>query len=330
MDIANLNILILGIFLLVLIIIGAVIAAFNVMGSPRKMMQARMARIRERHSSKPQVSTSAARSIRLANEGTSLEQLLREMLPQREQLQARLDRTGKKITLTRYAMYSLGLAVITMAVLVIALKAQILLSLLTGLTVGLLLPHMAVSRMMKKRTETFTILFPDAIELMVRGLKSGLPVTETIKNIGTEIDDPVGPEFNKIADSIRLGKTLDEALWDATKILDTPDFKFFVISLAVQKETGGNLAETLGNLAEILRKRSQMKLKIRAMSAEGRASAIIIGSLPFAMFLIILTMNYKYASVLFTDPRAIMISIGAMIWMSIGVFVMHRMINFEI
>ena len=324
------DIVVIGIFLLVLILVGAIVAAFNVLGSPRRLMRQRIEKLRQKHSMQPEVKSAAARAIKIGTDAATLEQILRRMLPRREELQHRLDRTGRKISLTRYALFSLALGVVTTIVLVLLAGAQFLLALMVGIMVGLLLPHLAISRMMKKRTDKFTKLFPDAIELMVRGLRSGLPVTETIKNCGTEIDDPVGIEFRRMSDNIRLGKTLDEALWDASKVLDTPDFKFFVISLAVQKETGGNLAETLGNLADILRKRTQMKLKIKAMSAEGRASAIIVGSLPFVMFLIILSMNYKYASILFTDPRAILVSIGAMIWMSIGIFIMSRMINFEI
>ena len=324
------NIILIGIFLLVLVLTGAVVAAFNVLGAPRKMMRRRIESMRQRYSMRPEVKSSATRAIKLGTEGASFEQLLRQLLPRREELQARFDRTGRNITLTRYAVFSAVLATFVVIFMVVFAGAQFFLSLLIGLMVGLLLPHLAISRMMKKRSKAFTKLFPDAIELMVRGLKSGLPVTETIKNCGTEIDDPVGIEFRRMSDNMRLGKTLDEALWEASKILDTPDFKFFVISLAVQKETGGNLAETLGNLADILRRRTQMKLKIKAMSSEGRASAIIVGSLPFAMFGIILMMNYKYASILFTDPRAIVISIGAIIWMSIGIFIMSKMINFEI
>ncbi len=324
------TIIVIGIFLLVLILVGAIAAAFNMLGSPRRMMRQRIEKLSQKYSMRPEVKSSAARAIKIGTDAATLEQILRQMLPRREELQHRLDRTGRKITLTRYALFSLALGVVTTIVLILLVGAQFLLALLVGIMVGLLLPHLIVSRMMKKRMDKFTKLFPDAIELMVRGLRSGLPVTETIKNCGTEIDDPVGIEFRRMSDNIRLGKTLDEALWDASKVLDTPDFKFFVISLAVQKETGGNLAETLGNLADILRKRTQMKLKIKAMSAEGRASAIIVGSLPFVMFGIILTMNYKYASILFTDPRAIVVSIGAMIWMSIGIFIMSRMINFEI
>src|SRR3546814_6834106 len=140
---------------------------------------------------------------------------------------------------------------------------------------------MAVGYLVNKRQDKFLAIFPEAIDLIVRGLKSGLPVTESINAVGREMDDPIGTEFRRIGDDIRFGKTMTEALWAATDRLSVAEFKFFVISLSVQQETGGNLAETLGNLSGILRSRQQMKLKVRAMSSEGRASAMIIGSLPF-------------------------------------------------
>jgi len=129
---------------------------------------------------------------------------------------------------------------------------------------------------------------------------------------------------------VRLGKTLNEALWAAANRLSTPELKFFVISLSVQQETGGNLAETLGNLSAILRARQQMRLKIRAMSSEGRASAMIIGGLPFIMFGLIMTLNPEYGSVLLTDPRGQLAAVGAIMWMGVGMLMIKKMISFEI
>jgi tight adherence protein B len=123
---------------------------------------------------------------------------------------------------------------------------------------------------------------------------------------------------------------LEEALWDTARRLDTPEFKFFVISLSVQRETGGNLAETLDNLGEILRRRLQMQLKIKAMSSEARASAYIIGSLPFVMFGILMIMSPAYIMVLFTDPRGMFIIGIGLTTMLLGVLVMAKMVKFEI
>ena len=143
------------------------------------------------------------------------------------------------------------------------------------------------------------------------------------------MDNPIAVEFKAITDEIRFGKTLDEALWQASETLDTPEFKFFVICISVQQETGGNLSETLSNLSKILRGRKQIKLKIKAMSSEGVASAGILGALPFVMCGLITLSNFEYMNVMFTDPRGQLALVGAVIWMSIGMFVISKMINFE-
>jgi tight adherence protein B len=208
--------------------------------------------------------------------------------------------------------------------------APFLLSLLAGLFIGIGLPHMIVGKLIKRRIAKFINKFPDAIELLVRGLRSGLPISETMGVVGNEIPDPVGAEFRGVADRMRIGRTMDQALQETADKLNTPEFQFFCITLAIQRETGGNLAETLGNLADVLRKRMQMKLKISAMSSESKASAYIIGSLPFLVFAIIYFMNPGYMGTFFTDTRLIITAIGAGIWMGIGVFIMAKMINFEI
>ena len=137
-------------------------------------------------------------------------------------------------------------------------------------------------------------------------------------------------DISAVTDAVRFGRPLEDALWDVSKRLDVAEFKFFVISLAVQKDTGGNLAETLGNLSDILRKRRQMKLKIKAMSSEAKASAMILGGLPFVMFAIIYVMSPGYEAMLFTDPRGkLMLGAGLAI-MSVGILVMRKMVRFEI
>ena len=162
--------------------------------------------------------------------------------------------------------------------------APFILSLLLGLFFGVGGPHFVIGRMIKRRINKFNSNFPDAIELMVRGLRSGLPITETLGIVAGEIPGPVGIEFRMVADKMKIGRTMEAALQETADRLGTAEFQFFVITLAIQRETGGNLAETLSNLADVLRKRAQMKLKIRAMSSESKASAYIVGSLPFIVF----------------------------------------------
>jgi tight adherence protein B len=191
-------------------------------------------------------------------------------------------------------------------------------------------PHFVIGKLIKRRVNKFTSNFPDAIELMVRGLRSGLPITETLGIVASEIPGPVGVEFRMVADKMKIGRTMEVALQETADRLGTAEFQFFVITLAIQRETGGNLAETLSNLADVLRKRAQMKLKIRAMSSESKASAYIVGSLPFIVFGLVYMINPHYMGGFFTDQRLIVAGIGGMVWMGIGAAIMAKMVNFEI
>ena len=140
----------------------------------------------------------------------------------------------------------------------------------------------------------------------------------------------MGEEFKLVTERIRIGKTMEEALQDTANRMGIAEFNFFCITLAIQRETGGNLAETLANLGEVLRKRAQMKLKIKAMSSESKASAYIIGSLPFIVFALIYSINPGYMGKFFVDDRLIGTGLGAFVWLSLGGFIMAKMIAFEI
>ncbi len=244
-------------------------------------------------------------------------------------LAVRLDRTGKSWTVSQYIYASLGIA-LTITVIMYLKSGAVLLSLGVGAIFGAGIPHMIVKFLMGKRTNQFNAKFPDAIELLVRGLRSGLPVTETLTIVSSEVDGPVGVEFKRITERIRIGRTMDEALQETADRLGIPEFNFFCITLAIQRETGGNLAETLSNLSDVLRKRMQMKLKIRAMSSESKASAYIVGALPFIVFIMIWWINPNYIGGFFYEDRLIAVGLGGMVWMSLGAFIMAKMVSFEI
>ncbi len=246
-----------------------------------------------------------------------------------EILQVRLEKTGNNWQLSQFFYVCGGLFALVGAGLFFQ-GAPLLLCLFVGLVVGLGLPHFIVGFLINRRVNRFTATFPDAIELLVRGLRSGLPVTETIGVVAKEIAGPVGEEFGKVVDRIKIGRTMEDSLQESAKRLDTPEFKFFCITIAIQRETGGNLAETLANLADVLRKRGQMKLKIKAMSSESKASAYIVGSLPFIVFGLVYSVNPTYLSGFFSEDRLIVAGLGGLTWMSIGVFIMAKMVNFEI
>ncbi|MFT4027152.1 MAG: type II secretion system F family protein [Novosphingobium sp.] len=244
-------------------------------------------------------------------------------------LALRLHRTGKPWTISQYVYASVGIA-LAVAVVLFLKTGSPLLSLAVGIAFGAGIPHFVVNHFVKKRTNAFTTKFPDAIDLLVRGLRSGLPVTETLSIVSSEIPGPVGQEFKLVTERIKIGKTMEDALQETADRINTPEFQFFVITLAIQRETGGNLAETLSNLGDVLRKRAQMKLKIRAMSSESKASAYIVGSLPFIVFAMIWWVNSSYLSAFFTDDRLIVAGLGGLVWMSIGAFIMAKMVSFEI
>ena len=267
--------------------------------------------------------------LRGGGEGRLGAALLRFM-PRGHMLSHRLAKAGIALSPGRYALLNLLVGVSVGGGLKLALGMPLALCAAAAIAAGLGLPHLVVARMTERRLKRFGQLFPEAIDLMVRGIRSGLPISETIASIGQELADPVGPEFRRITDAVRLGQPLEEALWDVARRLDTPEFKFFVISLSVQRETGGNLAETLENLSEVLRKRLQMQLKIKAMSSEAKASAYIIGSLPFIMFAILILMNPGYVGKLFTDPRGVILVGIGLATICVGAFVMSKMVKFEI
>jgi len=244
-------------------------------------------------------------------------------------LALRLERTGRAWTVKQYLYASLGIGVAVAGVIYLRSGAG-LLALVIGVLAGAGIPHLVLGKLIGRRLNAFTARFADALELLVRGLRSGLPVGETFKVIASEIPGPVGEEFRKVVERMKIGQSMEDALQATADKLGTAEFQFFVISLAIQRETGGNLAETLSNLADVLRKRAQMKLKIRAMSSESKASAYIVGALPFLVFAMIWWINPDYVGGFFEDDRLIVTGLGGMVWMSIGAFVMAKMVSFEI
>ena len=298
--------------------------------SVAKASARRLDDLRERHSKNQEVTAQAQlKRILASRNATKMDNVAQRLLPNPALLRKRIEQTGKDWTLSKYLMVCAGLLFIIAGLLILK-GFPFLLALFAGLLVGLGLPYWVVGILIKRRVAQFTARFPDAIELMVRGLRSGLPISETVGVVATEIKGPVGVEFQYVSDKMRIGRTMEAALQDTADRLGTPEFQFFVISLAIQRETGGNLTETLSNLADVLRKRAQMKLKIKAMSSESKASAYIVGSLPFIVFGLILFINGSYMQGFFHEPRLIVAGIGGLVWMGIGVLIMAKMVRFEI
>ncbi len=324
--------------LLLCLLLAVVLCALAFSGpSASRAVSRRLSDLQGRHGDGPRNLAEARMRREIANRPAERSDLFSSLIPKPELLAKRLQMTGKKWTLSQYLTVCFGISVAMFAFLQFR-QFSLLVSLFLGFAVGFGLPHKVIGMMIAKRINKFTTQFPDALDLLVRGLRSGLPVSETLLVISREIPAPVGEEFRMITERIKIGKSMEQAMEATAERLGTAEFKFFCITLSIQRETGGNLAETLNNLSQVLRQRGQMKLKIKAMSSESKASAYIIGVLPFLVFGMICWINYGYMAPFFTgDPAGFlglsgiqMVGIGGMCWMSIGAFIMAKMVNFEI
>lgn len=311
-----------------LAVLAMIVLAFSGPSAERARAR-RLTALRERHSTSPLLATEAQLRRITGKNSSRADRAAMRFLPKPAELKKRLAMTGKSWTMGQYGAATLIIVLAVAAILLVA-RLPVTLSLLLAVALGAWLPHMVVGHLIKRRVKTFTAKFPDAIELLVRGLRSGLPVTETMSVVASEVPGAVGEEFRGVTDRMKIGRSMDAALQETAERIGTPEFQFFVITLAIQRETGGNLAETLQNLASVLRQRAQMKLKIRAMSSESKASAYIIGALPFIVFGMIWFINGPYMHGFFTDPRLMVVGGGGLVWMGIGAFIMAQMINFEI
>lgn len=300
-------------------------------GGSGKKRAARLARVMQRKSAVSKEGNAALSLKRLRpGENTNFGQILASM-QSIEKLRARLETAGlTQTTPQKFLSIIAGITVVTTLLLKLFWGKPIIICLLIGILLGLGIPHLAVSRKIKKRQLAFLKLFPDAIELMVRGLRAGLPVAESFIVVSKELPAPMGDTFGVIAQQTQLGVPMEKALADAAKKLSLTELNFFVTTIILQRETGGNLGEILSNLADMLRQRHMMKLKIGALSSEARASAYIVGSLPFVVFMILKLVSPDYLTPLFDDARGNKALIGAMMSMGIGAFIMKRMTQLEI
>lgn len=324
--------------LLVLVIGGGlslllVIAVFWTDDSSGGAIKKRMERVGGMAIKSLKEQTSGAASLRRRTSDSEiplLDRLIKTTLPNPEKLRQRLSRTGRNIVLGQYLVAN-ALSVVLFFLAFSRLAGwSPLVSFFMSISAGLYLPHMITGMMGDRRIKKFLGAFPEAIDTICRGLRSGLPITETIATVGRELPDPIGIEFSRVSDGVRMGRSLEESMWEVSNRIDTPEFRFFIIAMAIQKETGGNLAETLGGLAELLRKRRQLRLKVKAMSSEAKASAMIIGSLPFIMFALLMAVNSDYVMTLLTETKGKIMLGGGIGWLSLGILCMRQMIAFDI
>ncbi|MFA7430231.1 MAG: type II secretion system F family protein [Rhodospirillaceae bacterium] len=271
----------------------------------------------------------AARQRRIQEKLVELETSKQKRSRRRNQIKADLLQAGLDISVGKVALGAV-VSGIVIGLAFFGLGMNPWVSASIGITGGMGLPRLVLKIMAARRRKKFTAEFANAVDVLVRGIRSGLPVGECLAIIGRELPDPVGEEFRLLVEGQKLGMALDDLMRRGLERVPTAEYRFFAIVLQIQQQTGGNLAETLEGLSSVLRDRKKMRDKVRALSSEARSSAAIIGSLPFLVSFFVYLLSPEYIGLLFTDTLGNIILVCGLLWMAVGVAVMTKMVNFKI
>jgi tight adherence protein B len=303
----------------------------------QKKAESRVRRVRSSETEQSKAKASRDRMQELSKRRKSVQDSLKDLeKKQQEQtrrvaatLKAKLGQAGLPISVAKFYIFS---AVFGLFTFVLSLLAGIDLLICLGIAFIMAagLPRWFVSFRIKRRLNKFLEEFPNSLDVMVRSIKSGLPLTDALRLIAAEGQEPVRTEFRRIVESQQVGLSVPEACARMFTSIPLQEVNFFAIVIAIQSQAGGNLSEALGNLSRVLRERRKMRAKVNALSMEAKASAAIIGALPFIVALLVYLTSPGYIMILFTDPRGHLILGCSAIWMSIGIMVMRNMINFDI
>ena len=262
-----------------------------------------------------------------------VEELIKDLAQERDRTRISLTdhmrQAGLGWDLRTYAGACVGCFAVVYLLSAYIFHLSTVVSLLFAVAAGAALPRLYVARRRQQRLRAFGAEFANAIDIIVRGIKSGLPVTDCLGIIASEAQEPVKSEIKQIVEDQTLGLPLEDAVQRLPARIPTAEAKFFAIVIAIQSRTGGSLSEALGNLSAVLRERHKMAAKIRAVSSEAKASAAIIASLPVIVSVLIYLTSPGYMTILFKDPTGHMVLLVSGLWMMCGVFVMKKMINFD-
>ncbi|HEX5509122.1 MAG TPA: type II secretion system F family protein [Pseudolabrys sp.] len=268
------------------------------------------------------------RSRRDEIEGTLKQLEERSKKERRVSLSMRIVQAGLSWSKQQFIMISAGMGLVFFA-LPLMMGAGLMPSAGLGFAGAFGFPFWMLRFLKKRRESKFLNAFPDSVDIIVRGIKAGLPLLDCLKMITVDAPEPLKSQFRTIIETQAIGLPLGEACGKLYEQMPVPEANFFGIVIGIQQKAGGNLAEALGNLSRVLRDRKKMKGKIQAMSQEAKASAGIIGCLPVAVMTLVYLTSPQYISLLWTDPFGRLMLAGAAVWMSMGVIVMKKMINFD-
>ena len=268
------------------------------------------------------------RSRREQVEGSLRDLEARRQKEKKLSLSARLSQAGLDWSLRKFMIVSSVLAAVGFVMAILA-GGGLLAAAGLAFAAGFGLPRWSLGFLKTRREKNFLKALPDAVDVIVRGIKAGLPLFESLKVVAADSPEPLRSEFLAIIETQAIGMPLGDACARLFERMPVPEANFFGIVISIQQKSGGNLSEALGNLSKVLRDRKKMAEKIQAMSMEAKASASIIGSLPPVVMLLVYISTPDYIAILWTHPTGQFMLVGCLLWMSIGIFVMKKMINFD-
>jgi tight adherence protein B len=302
-----------------------------------KKAQSRFDRVKSAETDRVKIKASRDRLAEMSKRRKSVQDSLKDLEKKQAEvnkkkaatLKAKITQAGLGFTEMQFHIASIVLGLAAGAFAFLA-GMQIFVVLGIAFVVGAGVPRFFVNFVLKRRLKKFLDELPNALDVMVRSIKSGLPLNDALRLIANEAKDPVKTEFRRVVESQQMGLSVPDAIARMYLTVPLSEVNFFAIVIQIQAQAGGNLSEALSNLSRVIRDRKKMKAKVTALSMEAKASAYIIGALPFIVATLVYLTSPEYMMILFTDPRGHLIMGCSAVWMSIGIFVMRNMINFDI
>jgi tight adherence protein B len=319
-----------ALFFLVSVAMGGVVWVFlyPTLSGEKKVEQRKETIARTASTTVPARARAPQRSRREQVESTLKELEERQAKAKSVSLAMKLQQAGLNWSKRQFMLFSAGLGLVAF-VLFLLTDTGLVLALVVGLAAAFGLPLWILRHLKKRRETQFLLAFPDAVDVIVRGIKAGLPLLDSMKVITSEAPEPLRSEFRAIVETQAIGIPLGEACGRLYERIPLPEANFFSIVISIQQKSGGNLSEALGNLSRVLRDRKKMKAKIQAMSMEAKASAAIIAALPISVMGIVYLTSPDYIQLLWTHPTGRLMLAGSAVWMVVGMLVMRKMINFD-
>ena len=317
----------LALFALVAVAIGGLawVFLYPILSGERKMEQ------RQLRVARTQPALSARRGVQRSRREQVEESLksleVRQNKSWRVPLAVRITQAGLSWSKQQFIYVAGGLGLVVFS-LIFVLGIGLLPAIGFGFTAAFGLPFWILSYLKKRREARFLKFFPDAVDVIVRGVKAGLPLLDSLRALASDAQEPVKSEFRAIVETQTIGMPVGEACAKLYERVPVAEANFFAIVISVQQKAGGNLSEALGNLSRVLRDRKKMKAKIAAMSMEAKASALIIAALPIAVAAIVYLTSPTYIELLWTNPLGQLMMVASLVWMALGAIVMRKMINF--